>query len=119
MLAQKKNRPARSEEKPSQTRPKKKKPAKQGERRQEETAELKLTVPQQHQLKQLPKEIERLEFEIGRLKTALSKPGFYEEDPKKFTAWSNELAKREKLLVEKEEEWLELEVLAEELADNS
>ena len=119
MLAQKKNHPARSEEKPSQTRPKKKKPAKQGERRQEETAEVKLTVPQQHQLKQLPKEIERLEFEIGRLKTALSKPGFYEEDPKKFTAWSNELAKREKLLVEKEEEWLELEVLAEELADNS
>ncbi|MEM9279291.1 MAG: ABC transporter ATP-binding protein, partial [Pseudomonadota bacterium] len=75
----------------------------------------KLSFKQQHALKALPEEIERLEFEIGKLKSALAKPGFYEEDPKKFNAWAGELSKRETLLAEKEEEWLELELLAEEL----
>jgi len=75
----------------------------------------KLSFKQEHALKTLPKEIERLEFEIGKLKTALAKLGLYDEDPKKFNAWANELSKREKLLSEKEDEWLELEMLAEEL----
>ncbi len=75
----------------------------------------KLSFNQLHALKTLPKEIERLEFEIGKLKTALEKPGLYDEDPKKFNAWASELAKREKLLSEREDEWLELEMLAEEL----
>lgn len=75
----------------------------------------KLSFKQEHALKTLPKEIERLEFEIGKLKTALAKPGFYDEDPKKFNAWANELSKRESLLAEKEDEWLELEMLAEEV----
>lgn len=75
----------------------------------------KLTPKQQHALKTLPKEIERLEFEIEKLQKALAKPGLYEEDPKKFNAWAGELGKREELLGEKETEWLELEMLAEEM----
>lgn len=74
----------------------------------------KLGFKQQHALETLPKEIERLEFEIGKLKQALAKPGLYEQDPKKFNAWANELGKRESLLAEKETEWLELEIRAEE-----
>jgi len=74
----------------------------------------KLSFKQEHLLKTLPKEIERLEFEIAKLKTALAKPGFYDEDPKKFNAWATELSKRENLLSEKEDQWLELEMLAEE-----
>lgn len=75
----------------------------------------KLSPKQQHALKTLPKEIERLEFEIQKLQKALAKPGLYDEDPKKFNAWAGELGKREELLSEKETEWLELEMLAEEL----
>lgn len=80
----------------------------------EENTQSKLSFKQQHALQTLPKEIERLEFEIGKLKQALAKPGLYDEDPKKFNAWANELGKRETLLAEKEDEWLELEMLAEE-----
>lgn len=75
----------------------------------------KLTPKQQHALKTLPKEIERLEFEIEKLQKALAKPDLYEEDPKKFNAWAGELGKREELLSEKETQWLELEMLAEEM----
>lgn len=82
----------------------------------EKTLDMKLSFKQQHALKTLPEEIERLEFEIGKLKTALARPGLYDQDPKKFNSWANELAKREKLLTEKEEEWLELEILSEQLS---
>lgn len=80
-----------------------------------ETSKDKLSFKQQHALKTLPEEISRLEFEIGKLKDALSKPGLYEKNPKKFNTWASELEKRENLLAAKEEEWLELEILAEEL----
>ncbi|MGI9351787.1 MAG: ABC-F family ATP-binding cassette domain-containing protein [Rhizobiaceae bacterium] len=75
----------------------------------------KLSFKQQHALKTLPGEIERLEFEIGKLQIALAKPGLYEKDPKKFNAWADEMSKRQILLSEKEEEWLELEMLSEAL----
>lgn len=78
----------------------------------------KLSFKQQHALETLPAEIERLEFEIAKLKDALSKPGLYESDPKKFNAWANELAKREQLISDKEAEWLYLEILAEEIASS-
>jgi len=75
----------------------------------------KLSFKQQHALENLPDEIERLEFEIAKLKQALAKPGLYDENPKKFNTWAEELGKRETLLSDKENEWLELEMLAEEL----
>ncbi len=77
----------------------------------------KLTFKQQHALKTLPKEIERLEFEIKKLQSALAKPGLYDEDPKKLNTWAGELGKREELLSQKETEWLELEMLAEEIGE--
>ena len=73
----------------------------------------KLSFAQKHAYEALPAEIERLEFEIGKLQTALAKPGLYDSDPKKFNGWAKELEKREKLLAEKEEQWLELAVLVE------
>ena len=72
-----------------------------------------LSFSQKHALETLPKAIEKLEFEIGKLKIALAKPGLYENDPKKFNAWAQELAKRETSLAAKEDEWLELEMLSE------
>ena len=77
----------------------------------------KFTFSQKHALETLPKEIERLEFEIGKLKKALEDPELYSKDPKKFETWVKALADREESLAEKEEQWLELELLREELGD--
>jgi ATP-binding cassette subfamily F protein uup len=77
----------------------------------------KLSFTQTHALKALPKEIERLEFEIGKLKSALGAPGLYAKDPKKFDGWVKALAKREDSLVAKENDWLELEALREEFGE--
>jgi ATP-binding cassette subfamily F protein uup len=77
----------------------------------------KLSFTQTHALKALPKEIERLEFEIGKLKSALGAPGLYVKDPKKFDGWVKALAKREDSLVAKENDWLELEALREEFGE--
>ncbi len=102
----------------SKTETKKTKPKSKAKPKQEtklKESSDKLSPKQQHDLKTLPKEIERLEFEIEKLQKALAKPGLYDEDPKKFNAWAGELGKREELLSGKETEWLELEMLAEEL----
>ncbi|MEM7067567.1 MAG: ATP-binding cassette domain-containing protein [Pseudomonadota bacterium] len=104
-------------EKPSQKeKVRKSKPSKTNPTDSDKAKSNKLSFKQLHALEALPKEIERLEFEIGKLKSALAKPGLYDQDPKKFNAWAGELAKRETLLVEKEEEWLELEMLREEIS---
>ncbi len=112
MLALRKGRPGTE---PTSNKPAKTKSSKKSEPKKADTkSPSKLSFNQQHALQTLPKEIERLEFEIGKLKQALAKPGLYDEDPKKFTAWANELGKRETLLAEKEDAWLELETLADE-----
>ena len=77
----------------------------------------KFSFSQKHALETLPKEIERLEFEIGKLKKALEDPELYAKDSKKFDAWVKALAEREKSLSEKEEQWLELEILREEMGE--
>ena len=111
MLAQCGNTP-----KPEPQKPKSKQKAKPKSAEPKDNSD-KLTFKQQHALKTLPKEIERLEFEISKLQAALAKPGLYDEDPKKFNAWATELKKREELLSSKETQWLELEMLAEELKE--
>ena len=55
-----------------------------------------MSFTQLHALKTLPKDIERLEFEIDKLKTALGAPDLYTKEPKKFDNWVKELAKRER-----------------------
>ncbi|MCF6321368.1 MAG: ATP-binding cassette domain-containing protein [Rhizobiaceae bacterium] len=79
--------------------------------------EAKLSFAQLHALENLPKEIERLEFEIGKLKNALGTPGLYTKDPKKFDGWVKALGKREQALSAKEDEWLELEARRETVGD--
>ncbi len=79
------------------------------------SAKGKLSFKQKHALDTLPGEMDKLRGEIGKLKKALADPGLYEREPKKFETYATALAERENSLATKEEEWLELEILREEL----
>jgi len=74
----------------------------------------KLSFKQQFALENLPGEIDQLSLEITKLKKVLEDPGLYAKEPKKFQKYVDALAKREAELTDKEEEWLELELLREE-----
>jgi len=73
----------------------------------------KLTFKQQHELKTLSAEIERLQTQVRDLTAKLAEPGFYGRDAKAFGAASAALAAAEERLAAAEEKWLELEVLRE------
>ncbi|MEZ5873144.1 MAG: ATP-binding cassette domain-containing protein [Nitratireductor sp.] len=75
----------------------------------------KLSFKDKHALETLPKEITKLEAEIGKLKTALADPGLYARNPAQFDTWAKALAERERSLSALEEQWLELELLREEV----
>lgn len=109
MQAQRGNIVSKSSTKPQKSQSNKK-PASE-----KKSASNKLSFTQKHSLETLPDEIERLEFEIGKLKQALAEPDLYARDPKKFDTWVDALADREKNLVDKEEEWLNLEMVREEI----
>ncbi len=74
-----------------------------------------LSFKQKHALAILPGELQRLQFEIGRIKSKLADPALYAQDQKKFAAFSDALAEREQLLATAEQEWLELEMLREQI----
>ena len=56
-----------------------------------------------------------METEIAAIENILSDADLYARDPEKFTAQSNDLARKKEEKEEKENEWLELQILAEEL----
>jgi ATP-binding cassette subfamily F protein uup len=71
----------------------------------------KMTFKEQHELKQLTAEIERLHEEIQKQDLILTRPDLYTKDPKKFAAATAALAELHKKMEAAEERWLELEVL--------
>ncbi len=73
----------------------------------------KLSFKQKYALETLPGEIVKLEADIARLRRILEDPNLYSRDRKKFDAATAALAERETLLAQKEEAWLELEILRE------
>ena len=75
----------------------------------------KLSFKQKHALETLPKDMAKLEVEITKLKTALADTGLYARNPAQFDAWAKSLAEREQALAAMEEQWLELELLREEM----
>ena len=75
----------------------------------------KLSFKQKHALEQLPKDIKKLEAEIGKLNTTLADGSLYARDPKKFTDTGKALEKAQAALGKAEDEWLELEALREEI----
>jgi ATP-binding cassette subfamily F protein uup len=92
-----KSSPARSE--PPSERPKKKS---------------RLTFSQQHQLKTLPGEIDKLNRQIAKLQEELEDPDLYAREPKRFDKLMATLTDLQSRLSEAEDTWLELEMLAEE-----
>ncbi|MEC9346354.1 MAG: ATP-binding cassette domain-containing protein [Pseudomonadota bacterium] len=75
----------------------------------------KLSFKQKHALETLPKTMTALEDEVARLKDELADGSLFRRDPKRFTAASTRLAQAEEAYAAAEEEWLELEILREEI----
>ncbi len=75
----------------------------------------KLSFKQKFALENLPKEMEKLEAEIARLEEKMADPTFFQRDPEGFNTAAGKLEGLRADLAAKEEEWLELEVLREEL----
>ncbi len=74
-----------------------------------ETTIPKLTYPMQHELKQLPAAIKRLEEEIREIEYSLSDTGLYSRNPKAFAKLTKRIGEALKELELAEHRWLALE----------
>ncbi|OBQ78924.1 MULTISPECIES: ABC-F family ATP-binding cassette domain-containing protein [unclassified Mesorhizobium] len=75
----------------------------------------KLSFKQKFALESLPKKIEAVSASISRLENNIADPSFYERDPVSFQKTIAALDKERTTLASLEEEWLELEMLREEM----
>ena len=74
-----------------------------------------LSFKQKHALEKLPGRIAEMQGLQAGLQTKLGKPDFYTKDPKGFAKMSQQLADTEAKITKCEEEWLELEMLREQV----
>ena len=70
-----------------------------------------------HALETLPKTIAALQMEAGALQTKLNDPQFYQRDRAAFEKATVALGDLQQKIAAAEEQWLQLEILREELAD--
>ena len=84
------------------------------ERGKRETKQ-KLSYKQKYALEKLPSEIDALHDEIAKMEKEFSDPDLYTKNAKRFEELSRLLEQKRKDLEAKENEWLELEMLKEEL----
>jgi len=75
----------------------------------------KLSFKEKYALENLPGEMKDLEQTIGDLEATLADSGLYGRDPEAFTNATSDLEAAQTRLAEAEEEWLELELLREEI----
>ena len=73
----------------------------------------KLSYKHQYALESLPKEIDVISTDIKKLEAKLAEPELYSKNPDAFNQATRELEKLSGLLLEKEEAWLELELMRE------
>jgi ATP-binding cassette subfamily F protein uup len=73
----------------------------------------KLSFKQKHALETLPREMKKLDAEIGRLNALLADPQLYARDPKAFADASAQLSAAQAAKSRAEDQWLELEMLRE------
>jgi len=75
-----------------------------------------MSFKDKHALDTLPKTIAALQAEVDALKARLDDPGFYARDRAAFETTTIALAKLQQDIAAAEQQWLELEILREELA---
>ncbi|NTJ43361.1 ABC-F family ATP-binding cassette domain-containing protein [Agrobacterium larrymoorei] len=75
----------------------------------------KLSFKQKFALENLPKEMEKAQSEIAKREERMADPQLFTKDPGAFNTLAGEMAKLREKLEAMEEEWLELEMLREEL----
>jgi len=75
----------------------------------------KLSFRQQHSLQTLPARMEALHADIAKLQEALADPTLYSRDRARFDRFTAALTAKQAELAAAEEEWLELELLREEI----
>ncbi len=75
----------------------------------------KLSFNEKHALDTLPARIDELQKSAAQLKAVLADADLYARDPARFAKTSEALAKVEADLAKAEEDWLELEILREEI----
>ena len=73
-----------------------------------------LNAKEQHELKTLPAQMDKLTVEIAKLEAKVADTAFYARDPGGFAKATETLATAQAALAAAEERWLELEVLREE-----
>lgn len=78
-------------------------------------AKIKLSFKQKFALENLPKEMEKAQGEIAKREQRMADPNLFTKDPATFNTLAQEMAKLREKLDSMEEEWLELEMLREEL----
>ncbi len=85
------------------------------EKTQETRKTGRLSYNQQRLLEVLPEQIKQLEKEIAELIETLSNPDLYTRDPEKFDQASQELADKRQKVEDCENQWLEIQLLKEDL----
>ena len=75
-----------------------------------------MTFKDKHALETLPKTIAALQEDMRKLQTKLDDPQFYARDRAGFEKVSAALGELQQQIAALEEQWLELEILREELA---
>ena len=78
----------------------------------------KLSYKQQRLLEVLPKTIEDLTKEIKQIEDELSDPNLYTDNPEKFDQLTQRLTQAQNEVSEAENQWLEIQILQEELSAN-
>ncbi|GLR55275.1 ABC-F family ATP-binding cassette domain-containing protein [Shinella yambaruensis] len=81
----------------------------------ENKGKAKLSYKQKFALENLPKEMEKAEKEIAAREAKMADPALFTKDPATFNRLAAEMEKLRHSLTAMEEEWLELEMLREEL----
>ncbi|XUY26582.1 ABC-F family ATP-binding cassette domain-containing protein [Agrobacterium sp. rho-8.1] len=77
----------------------------------------KLSFKQKFALENLPKEMEKTQLEIAEREQRMADPNLFAKDPAIFNTLATEMSKLREKLEAMEEEWLELEMLREELGN--
>ena len=84
----------------------------------EKNKTLKLSYKEQYMLENLPKEIEKLGEENKAIEVALGNANLYTDDPQKFDELTSKLAANKEKLEKMENQWVEVQMKADELENS-